>query len=208
MLKNLNYITNNWSEKWVLYLFLYYEMHDDFWVLSYWQLLVYLISTEKRNSKGKYSSWVGYWTWKENNFQKEFQPEEFCQEGVLKFFAKIRRNPQCPTQVFSWNFAQFLGTLFLIEHLQWLFPNAIYFLQSENNKKEEQKDNSDSLVSAAWFAAFHRKIILENYNFCLCRIYHKIVKIVFLFFVSFLSNSDPRFPIFWQHEKVNNTNQT
>ena len=112
MLKNLNYITNNWSEKWILYLFLCYEMHDDFWVLSYWQLLVYLISTEKRNSKGKYSSWVGYWTWKENNFQKEFQPEEFCQEGVLKFFAKIRRNPQCRSD--SLNKLQILNL-----HLYW-----------------------------------------------------------------------------------------
>ena len=85
------------------------------WFLSTILLAITCLSNFNRKTKFKREILFmggGYWTWKENNFQKEFQPEEFCQEGVLKFFAKIRRNPQCRSD--SLNKLQILNL-----HLYW-----------------------------------------------------------------------------------------
>ena len=91
------------------------------------------------------------WTWFiYRHFQpRSSRPEVFCKIGVLRNFAKIHKKAPVPESLFNkvaglrpatlskkriWhrcfsvNFAKFLRTLFVTEHLWWLLLSILHFL--------------------------------------------------------------------------------
>ena len=71
------------------------------------------------------------------SFVRSSRPEVFCKKGVLRNFAKFTGKHLCQglffnkKRCFPVNFAKFLRTPFLTEHLQWLllFVRSMSFLQ-------------------------------------------------------------------------------
>ena len=64
-------------------------------------------------------------------------PEVFCKKGILRNFAKVTEKHLCRSAIllkkwlwhryFPVNFAKFLRTTFLTEHLRWLLLNVIFW---------------------------------------------------------------------------------
>ena len=160
--------------------FLYYETHDDFLVLSYWQLLFYLTSTENEIRKGNaLHGWV-IWCKRKIIFKINLsRSKEFCKKGVQKAFLKIRS--KTPVSGHSFYKIAVLSTSTLFK--MWLEHNCFsgilrnfisstffhrtplvaasekYFEQKQPNSKFlkrtlEKKKNLDSLLFVARFAAF------------------------------------------------------